>query len=261
MLPASFTFDIYPIVVLIGVALALFIFDLYFKKNKFKKGMATDYEILFAISAAVGFVFAVLFQNLYDLIENPSSYKWTWSMTFFGGLIGGVATFFLIHVLYMRKKYKNAMAPVTTIAGGGIPLAHSIGRLACTLDGCCYGSVIPVDSPFYWMGIEFRTTPGVKVWPTQLIECIFLLILSIILIIVAFKKNTLLTMPIYCIAYGIFRFLIEFLRGDHRGNFIPGISPSQFWSILIFVFGVGYLIFLIVKKKTNIKDFELEYQD
>ena len=46
------------------------------------------------------------------------------------------------------------------------------------------------------------------------------------------------------IAYGIFRFFIEYLRNDDRGGFIPGISPSQFWSILMVVLGVG-LIFLV----------------
>ena len=56
-------------------------------------------------------------------------------------------------------------------------------------------------------------------------------------------------MVIYLLSYGIFRFLIEFLRGDHRGIFIPGISPSQFWAILFFLGGVVYLILLLVQKK------------
>lgn len=260
MLPKEFTFDIYPFVVAIGVVIALFIFDRYFKKKNIKKGMSTDYEILFTISAGIGFIFAILFQNLYDFIENPSTYKWTWAMTFFGGLVGGVFTFFIGYFIFFKKKYPYSMSVVTTIAGGCIPLAHSVGRFACTLDGCCYGSIIDPSSPFYWIGIEFRTTPGVKVWPTQLMEAIFLLILSIILIIIAFKKDTLLTMPIYCISYGIFRFLIEFLRGDHRGSFIPNISPSQFWAIVIFTFGLGYMTYLLVKKKIHISDFPLQLE-
>lgn len=258
MLPSSSTFDIYPVVVLIGVILALVFLELFFRKNNIKKGMATDYEILFVASVALGFIFAVLFQNVYDLIENPSTYKWTWAMTFFGGLVGGVSTFLIGQRLFLHKKYPYSMAAITCIAGGGIPLAHCFGRIACTLAGCCYGRAIDPSSPFYWMGIEFRTTPGVKVYPTQLIEAIFLLMLATLLLILAFKKKSLLTLPIYCISYGVFRFLIEFLRGDHRGDFIPGITPSQFWAIVLFVGGIVYLVLIIHSKKLHVFDYPVQ---
>ena len=51
-------------------------------------------------------------------------------------------------------------------------------------------------------------------------------------------------MSVYLICYGIFRFCIEFLRDDSRGALVGGISPSQFWSIIMVVAGVG-LIFLV----------------
>lgn len=256
---ADFTFDAYPFIIMAGVILALVIIDFYFRKKNLKKGMSTDYEILFTVAAGFGFIFAILFQNLYDFIEKGDKYQWTWAMTFFGGLIGGVVTFLIGQRLFLHKKYKNSMVPVSIICGGAIPLTHAIGRIACTIDGCCYGKVIEEGSPFYWMGIEFATTPGVKVYPTQLWEAIFLLILSTILIVVAFKKDTLITLPIYCIAYGIFRFLIEFVRGDHRGSFIPGLTPSQFWALLLLVGGVIYLAILIKNKKIYLKDWDIDY--
>ena len=51
-------------------------------------------------------------------------------------------------------------------------------------------------------------------------------------------------MSVYVISYGIFRFCIEFLRGDHRGELVTGISPSQFWSILMVVIGVALIFFI-----------------
>ena len=58
---------------------------------------------------------------------------------------------------------------------------------------------------------------------------------------------------IYLIAYGVFRFLIEFLRDDPRGKLFGLVSPSQFWSILMIGLGIA-LIFLLPKlyKKDNI---------
>ncbi len=258
MLPIDFPFDLYPVAVGVGVSFALFFVEFFFRKANIKKGLATNFEILIVVSAAVGFISAILFQNLYDFIESPSTYTWTWAMTFFGGLIGGVITFFAGYFLFLRKRHPYSIVPLTIIAGGGIPLAHGFGRIGCTLEGCCYGNPIDASSPFYWMGVEFRTTPGVKVWPTQLMEAIFLLILATVLIVIAFKKMTTLTLPIYCISYGIFRFLIEFLRGDHRGDFIPGISPSQFWALLLAVGGIVYLVILIVLKKLKLSDFQVE---
>ena len=252
MIPADFPFDPYPIPVAIGFLLALVVLELFMRKIHAPKGLATDYEIAIVIAGIFGFIFAILFQNFYDFIESPSTYKWTWAMTFLGGLIGGVGTFFLEYLFYFRKKRPGTLDKMVAVGGAGIPLAHAFGRIGCILDGCCYGSTIPEDSPFYWMGVEFRTTPGRKVWPTQIFECVFLFILATVLLILLFKKLSKLTMPIYMISYGIFRFLVEFLRGDHRGNLIPGLSPSQFWSLLLFVGGVVYLIFLFVKKDTKV---------
>ena len=59
-------------------------------------------------------------------------------------------------------------------------------------------------------------------------------------------------MGIYCIGYGIFRFLIEFLRGDDRGKLFNLLSPSQFWSIVMIIIGV-FLIFALPKIETAIK--------
>lgn len=261
MLPIDFDFELYPFAVGIGVVAALLLLEFFFRKANIKKGLSTDFEILVVVAAAVGFIFAILFQNLYDFIEDPSHYQWTWAMTFFGGFVGGVVTFFGGYLLFMRKKHPYSIAPMTILAGGGIPLAHAFGRVGCTLEGCCYGNPLDPSSPFYWMGVEFRTTPGVKVWPTQLMEAIFLFILAGILLMLAFKKKTLLTLPIYCISYGVFRFLIEFLRGDHRGDFIPGITPSQFWALLLGIGGIVYLVVLLVLKKTHLEDFPVELNE
>lgn len=252
MLPADFPFDPYALIVIIGFFCALLVLELYFRKIHMPKGTATDYEILVAISAVIGFIFAILFQNLYDYIEDPENYTWTWAMTFMGGLFGGVLTFFIGYWTVLKKKRPGSLPALVAVGGAAIPLAHGIGRIACFLDGCCYGATIEEDSPFYWMGVEFRTTPGRKVWPTNIMESIFLLILAAVMLVLLFKLNSTLTMPIYMMSYGVWRFLIEFLRGDHRGDFIPGLTPSQFWSILLFAGGVAYLIYLIVKKKYHV---------
>ena len=56
-------------------------------------------------------------------------------------------------------------------------------------------------------------------------------------------------MSVYLIAYGIFRFLNEYLRGDHRGELVGNISPSQFWSLAMIVLGVALYFVLEYLRK------------
>lgn len=246
---------LYPILMVVGILLSLVCLELFFKKNKLKKGTSTDYELVLTFASAAGVVFAVLFQNLYDFIEKPESYQFTWKMTFFGGLIGGIFTFFLLYFLFIRRKHPRTLPYLLTVAGGAIPLAHAFGRVGCVLAGCCYGKPVDSSSPWYWMGMKFVTT-DTKVIPTNLIEAVFLFLLAAVLLALAFRKNLRLTFPLYAICYGLFRFLIEFLRGDDRGAFFLSLSPSQFWAILLFLFGVSYFVVLVLKKKAKLESFE-----
>jgi prolipoprotein diacylglyceryltransferase len=46
-------------------------------------------------------------------------------------------------------------------------------------------------------------------------------------------------LPLYLVAYGVFRYFIEFLRGDDRGaSPVAFLSPSQLTALLLFAVGV-----------------------
>ena len=53
------------------------------------------------------------------------------------------------------------------------------------------------------------------------------------------KRNFKHGLSLYLLTYGIFRFVIEFLRADHRGEFVGALSPSQFWSLIMIPLAVG----------------------
>ena len=75
----------------------------------------------------------------------------------------------------------------------------------------------------------------VAVYPTQLYEAAFLILLSVILLLLAYKKDFKYNICIYLSSYGIFRFFLEFLRGDDRGFTLLSLSPSQLISILALI--------------------------
>lgn len=237
------------LLVAIGFALASVLIFIYLKK---KSEVKVDYIallIVILVTAISGLIFAVCFENIYEAIKNAVEGKeqsWTWSATWYGGLLGGVLAFLLMYYLYYRHKNDDVLDEILRITPAAICLGHGIGRLGCFFNGCCYG--IETDA---WYGVLF---PGHthKVIPTQLFEMAFLLILATILIVVAFKKKWNYSIIVYLYSYAIFRFLIEFIRGDERGE-LPGLSPSQYWCIVLVIIATA-LIFVLKKvlfKKEN----------
>lgn len=243
MFPKIGFIDSYTLMMVVGIIASFLVYELYFHlrlKKSFRETLPLDASLLLSIS--LGIIGAYLFQNLYDFIASPSTYSWSWKMTFYGGLIVGTGAFFLLYRFFVRKYSEGLLKPLLVIAPGAISLGHAFGRVGCFLSGCCYG--IQTDS---FLGVHFPNVEG-NVLPTNLFEAIFLFILAIILIILAFKKESPYCFIIYLLAYGLWRFFIEFFRGDDRGSFIPFLSPSQFWSILLVVGGIILLVYLRKKK-------------
>lgn len=242
---------LYGIMIAIGILCCFITLTVYVKKKNVDEKIADFVFYVAIIAIALGFLSATLFQSVYNYIEDPSHGFEFGGMTFIGGLIGGVGVFLIIYFSTknnIRKDYKGSLIDIMPVVPCCITVAHGFGRIGCFFAGCCYGK--ETSGP---LGMKF---PGLKnpVFPTQLYEAIFLFIFFAVLCYLAFKVNTKgnLNMGIYCIGYGIFRFLIEFLRGDDRGKLFNLLSPSQFWSIVMIIIGV-FLIFALPKIEAAIK--------
>ena len=55
-------------------------------------------------------------------------------------------------------------------------------------------------------------------------------------------------MQVYLIAYGVWRFVIEFFRTDARGAALLGLYPSQWQSIIFIAGGIALFIIYYVRK-------------
>lgn len=222
----------YGVMIAVGILAAFSVLTFYGQKIKLSEKL-NDFIFFNGIATiAVGFGCAALFQAVYDYIENPrAGFKIGGSITFLGGLIGGTA-FFLIVYFILRNRLKIRITHALSLIPCMITIGHAFGRIGCFFGGCCYGKI--TDSVF---GVLF---PGhiYKVHPTQLYEAIFLFVLFAVCSYLLLKKGFQHNLSVYFVAYGIFRFLIEFLRGDARGELITGISPSQFWSLCMVAVGI-----------------------
>ena len=230
------------VMILLGVIAAAVLFFIYLNKSK-RQVNYLDLMVVIIATVLVGIVFAILFENIYEAIKhsiNGEYAHWTWGMTFYGGLFGGVITFILMYRFYYLKNNEPIFDEILRIAPACIALGHAFGRIGCFLSGCCYGIETHTSLDVYF------PVHNHSYLPTQLFEMGFLFLLAGVLVFLAFKKITNYTFIVYMLSYGTFRFVIEFFRGDERGQ-LMGLSPSQYWCILLVV-GTIPLFFLLKNK-------------
>ena len=227
----------------VGAILCIFVvLPAVMKRYRMSKKANDFYSTLGLIAIAAGFGGAYLFQFFYDLVEYgfklPSNYGGP-GVTFLGGLITGAATF-IVGTLIAKPDVKADFWIILRAFAPCVCIAHAFGRIGCFGAGCCYG--METDS---WLGMKF---PGHthKILPTQLFEAIFLFALFAICFLYTDKS-----MIIYLFSYGIFRFVLEFFRGDARAgdtsDFAGSLSPSQIICILLVATGIVLLVLDITK--------------
>ncbi|MDR2822745.1 MAG: prolipoprotein diacylglyceryl transferase [Acholeplasmatales bacterium] len=241
--------EMYYIFIGIGIISAFIIFRHLTSLFDIPTNIYNFYMKLGAVSIFLGFAFAISFQQVYNyihFIKSGEEFSFQ-GMTFFGGLIGGVLTFVLGTYFFGGREHKNVFWKVCNLGALSIVVAHFFGRIGCTFAGCCYG--IETDSI---IGMYFHTVEN-KVLPTQLMEAIFLLLVSIFMIILLKKKKEKYLLIFYGFSYSIWRFIIEYYRGDERGDFLPFFSPSQWQSILLFIVSLIITVSTIKYKRIPFK--------
>ncbi len=243
---------LYDILLCVGIIACFLLFGFLADRHKIKNSIQRFALLCGAGATVLGYGSAVLFQALYN-IKSLGRFEINESTgaTFYGGLIGGVAVFLALYFgvgyLYFEdRRQKREFFKIAECAVPGIVLAHSFGRVGCLTAGCCHGA--KTDA---WYGIEHFVQSGDteqyvsagKYVPTQLFEAIFLLLLFGFLLIRSIEKKG-YCLPIYLCVYAVWRFAIEFVRDDYRGDtFVSALSPSQLIACVLFAVGIG-LFFL-----------------
>ena len=242
--------DLYLICFLVGIIVCLVFTILAMKKTGYTSSARDIIIVIGLFAIIIGLLSASLFQAIYNFAAGKG---FTFEgMTFIGGLIGGVIAFVGLYFLYvyvinphlkeksfLKANMNKGIWYLLRIAPISITIAHGFGRIGCLFAGCCHGNV--TDE---WYGI-YNAEVGAKTVPIPLYEAIFLFILSAVMIVLLFKFKFKYNMALYLISYGIWRFVIEYFRADYRGDFIPGLSPSQFWSIIMVIGGI--IIFFLYR--------------
>ena len=244
-----FGIDFYLIFLCLALISAIIVYRIMADVRKIESKLY-NFCLFTAIGAmVVGYFSAVLFQGLYNIATYGRFY--IMGATFYGGLIGGAGFFLAIYffvgniVFKEDKIHLKRFFDIADIAACSITIAHSLGRVGCLLVGCCHGRVTNE-----WYGINMWVDINgdgaleyAKLVPTQLFEAVFLALLFFYIVLRVKDKQT-YCLQIYMCVYGVWRFIIEYMRNDYRGTtVIESVTPSQFIAILM-VLGGAALMYL-----------------
>jgi len=141
---------------------------------------------------------------------------------FYGGAIAAAGALWL----FARRRRLDPWRLGDVLAPGAA-LAHALGRLGCFAAGCCYGKTCPAPPGVHFPALD------TAVHPTQLYEAAGNVALFFALVVLRPRKRfhgaVLLA---YAAGYATLRFVVEFWRGDPRGE-LGGWSTSQIVALAV----------------------------
>ncbi len=196
------------------------------------------------IAAVVGArLFYVLF-HLKEYAAQPANISKVWhgGLIFYGGLFLAVIT----AIVFMKRRGIPVWLGGDVIAPQ-IALGYAITRIGCFLNGCCFGSATSLP----W-GVKFPAACGaghysvelfltgrhdlpVRLHPTQLYAAAAsLVILAVLLLAWRRRRFDGEIFWGYLILYSVYRFAIEFIRGDNQPLAFH-LTVAQFMSVILFV--------------------------
>lgn len=195
-------------------------------------GFGSDFGFLVMFTGIVGSRLAYVLANLSEYAARPLDVFRVdkGGLIFYGGFL--LATF---AVFVMARVRREPALSLLDYAMTGLPLGHALGRVGCFFNGCCYG--LPTTLP--WASLE----AGELRHPAQLYETVFNLALWIALTRAYLRPHRHgAIFALYLMSYGLWRFFIEFLRGDAR-QFTWGLHTTQVVSMGLAAAGAALWIF------------------
>jgi phosphatidylglycerol:prolipoprotein diacylglycerol transferase len=214
---------------------------LWFVRRAEQKQLAKVKAIDLALVILVfGFLGARL---LHVFFEDPWLYKqfpwaslqvWNGGFVYFGGVIGA-----LIASVAFCQLQKEPFWFWADIAAPPIALGYAFGRVACFLNGCCYGRVCELPWSMHLHGLDRH--------PTQLYATfVELVLVGFLLWVEPRLRASGHLFLVWLLGHGLGRLFMESFRDDPRGHLIYGWTIGVWISVGLIAFSAwnlkGYLI-------------------
>jgi len=227
----------YGIMVALGIT-ALVLWMLW----QVKKGAKISYDTAFT-AALVGIPSGVILARVLHVvdmweyyIQNPGQIIGGGGLTAYGGVLGAALGVW-IYSRFSRFQFgyfADVIAP-------GIILAQAIGRVGCTLNGCCYGLETFLPWGVIYTHPDSVCQVGAAVHPTQAYEIIWNLIVFGILIALKGRLKPYGSLfLVYLSLYSVWRLGSDFLRDGTP--FLFGLHQAQVIAVVVLAIAIPRLV-------------------
>lgn len=224
----------------IFVALAVLVVILW----TLKEVRRTKFPYESALSASlVGIPSGIIFARLLHVIDfwqyyiqHPGEIVGGSGLTAWGAVLGAS-----LGVFAYAKARGFTFARLGDLAAPGIILAQAVGRIGCTINGCCYGNETTCAASIIYTHPESYAPIGIPVIPMTIYEIIYNLVIFGILLKLRgrFKPDGSLYL-IYLSLYSIWRVGTDFMR--EGTPFLFGLHQAQVIGIIILIIAIPFLI-------------------
>ena len=209
-----------------------------------RKGAKISYDTLF-MAAIVGIPSGIVVSRLLHVIDlwdyysqNPGQIIGGSGLTIYGGILGAA-----LGIWIYSKFSKFQFGYLVDLIAPGLVLAQIVGRIGCTINGCCYGTVCDLPWAITYTHPDSLGPLGVATHPTTVYEIIYLAIVFGVILKLKdrFKPDGSLFI-IYLGLYSLWRLGIDFLRdgtpflrrlGIEGSSFILDLHQSQVIAIIV----------------------------
>ena len=208
------------------------------------------------VSGMIGAKLVHVLERLDYYIQNPLAIFSGGGLAIYGGVLGATLGIWIYLKLSHQEKGVKHFGFFVNLVAPGIILAQAIGRVGCTLNGCCHGR--PAPDWFPWTLVythpNSSCTPelqGIPLYPTQPAEIIFALVVFLILLKIRKRLEPVegALFMIYLIIYSAWRIGLGFFRSTEL-YFISGLfSQAQIISIIV----LGVSIFILIRMRRRFK--------
>jgi len=239
----------------IFIALAIVVIILWMAWQV-RKGARISYDTLFT-AALVGIPSGIIFAKLLHVIDNivvaklhpelalagrvidytqhPELILSAGGLTAYGAILGAA-----LGVWIYSRFSKFQFGYFIDVVAPGIILAQAVGRIGCTINGCCYGIATALPWGIVYTHPNSLAPLGVATHPTTVYELIYNLIVFGVLLKLRgrFKPDGSLFL-IYLGLYSLWRLSTDFLR--EGTPFLFGLHQAQVIGIIVLAITIPLL--------------------
>jgi phosphatidylglycerol:prolipoprotein diacylglycerol transferase len=208
-------------------------------------------------AALVGIPSGIVFSRLFHVAD-----YWSYYSQHLNEIVGGAGLAIYGAVLgaalgiWIFSRFRRIpFGHLADVIAPGIILAQAIGRVGCTLNGCCYGVKSNAVYAVVYTSPLTNAPINTPVLPTQVFEIFFnLLVFGGLLLLRKRLRPDGSLFLVYLAVYSAWRVGIDFIRDGTP--FLFGLHEAQIIGIIVFVIAAALMIWRTrwVKKEEEVSE-------